>query len=175
MRNQRLMFCFHRRARFTSSRRMLHMAQRTETWRRDTLLHQTVRLMFNCFGLKLEHKSTAQVLNPFIILFSAQSFHLPADGSVPVIMVGNGTGIAPFRSFWQQRMFDINNKCPPESSKTGRRQWGDMFLFFGCRNSRLDDIYRHETEKAVHSRVIASVGTAYSRQEGRPKVRTARY
>ncbi|KAL9981801.1 hypothetical protein ACROYT_G010554 [Oculina patagonica] len=98
----------------------------------------------------------------------AQSFHLPADGLVPVIMVGNGTGIAPFRSFWQQRMFDINNKCPPESS-SGRRRWGDMFLFFGCRNSRLDDIYRHETEKAVQSRAITSVGTAYSRQEGRPK------
>ena len=109
------------------------------------------------------------ILIPFA-LFSAQSFHLPADGSVPVILVGNGTGIAPFRAFWQQRMFDINNKCPPESSITGRRQWGDMRLFFGCRNSRLDDIYRHELEKAVHSRAMTSVATAYSREEGKPKV-----
>ena len=109
------------------------------------------------------------ILLPFA-LFSAQSFHLPADGSVPVILVGNGTGIAPFRAFWQQRMFDINNKCPPESSITGRRQWGDMRLFFGCRNSRLDDIYRHELEKAVHGRAMTSVATAYSREEGKPKV-----
>ena len=85
-------------------------------------------------------------------------------------MIGNGTGIAPFRSFWQQRMFDLNNRCPPESSKTGRRQWGDMLLFFGCRNSQLDDIYRDETEKAKQIRVITDVATAYSRQEGRPKV-----
>ena len=85
-------------------------------------------------------------------------------------MIGNGTGIAPFRSFWQQRMFDLNNRCPPESSKTGRRQWGDMLLFFGCRNPHLDDIYRDETEKAKQIRVITDVATAYSRQEGRPKV-----
>lgn len=99
----------------------------------------------------------------------AQSFHLPTDGSVPVIMIGNGTGIAPFRSFWQERMFDLNNRCPPESSKTGRRQWGDMLLFFGCRHPHLDDIYRDETEKAKQIRVITDVATAYSRQEGRPK------
>lgn len=106
---------------------------------------------------------------------SAQSFHLPADGSVPVILIGNGTGIAPFRAFWQQRMFDNNNKCPPESSVTGRRQWGDMRLIFGCRNSRLDDIYRHEIQKAVHSRAISSVSTAYSREEGKAKVYMYKY
>ena len=129
-------------------------------------------IFFFLLGPRLEPTNTAQVLNPFFIYSSAQSFHLPTDGSVPVIMIGNGTGIAPFRSFWQQRMFDLNNRCPPESSKTGRRQWGDMLLFFGCRNSHLDDIYRHETDKAKQSRAITAVATAYSRQQGRPKVYT---
>lgn len=167
--------CFHRRARSTSRRRVLHVAQRTETWWSDTLLHQTVSFNFFFFfwlGPRLEPTNTALLLNPFFIYSSAQSFHLPTDGSVPVIMIGNGTGIAPFRSFWQQRMFDLNNRCPPESSKTGRRQWGDMLLFFGCRNSHLDDIYRHETDKAKQSRAITAVATAYSRQQGRPKVYT---
>lgn len=99
----------------------------------------------------------------------AQSFHLPADGSVPVILVGNGTGIAPFRAFWQQRMFDINNQCPPKSSITEQRQWGDMRLFFGCRNSRHDDIYHHEIQTAVQSKAITSVFTGYSREKGKPK------
>lgn len=32
---------------------------------------------------------------------SASSFHLPADNTKPILLIGPGTGIAPFRSFWQ--------------------------------------------------------------------------
>ena len=37
---------------------------------------------------------------------------MPEDGTVPVIIVQPGTGIAPFRSFWQQRQFDVIHKVP---------------------------------------------------------------
>uniref|UniRef100_A0A8D2MKR9 nitric-oxide synthase (NADPH) n=1 Tax=Zonotrichia albicollis TaxID=44394 RepID=A0A8D2MKR9_ZONAL len=40
----------------------------------------------------------------------APGFHLPQDPQVPCILIGPGTGIAPFRSFWQQRLFDIQHK-----------------------------------------------------------------
>ncbi|XP_031553421.1 nitric oxide synthase, brain-like isoform X2 [Actinia tenebrosa] len=93
----------------------------------------------------------------------APSFHLPQDDSVPLIMVGPGTGIAPFRSFWQQRQFDMTNKPTPQGS------WGDMFLYFGCRSSRQDDIYRDETANAKHNKVLANVRTALSREEDQPK------
>ena len=104
---------------------------------------------------------------PFFL--RAQAFHLPSDGSAPLILVGTGTGIAPLRSFWQQRVSDMNNKSPPKSAITGRRQWGDIRLFFGCRNPFLDDIYRNEIEEAVRSKVLRSVATAYSREKGKPK------
>ncbi|MGH0171552.1 UNVERIFIED_CONTAM: hypothetical protein FKN15_061827 [Acipenser sinensis] len=40
----------------------------------------------------------------------APSFRMPKDPKVPCILVGPGTGIAPFRSFWQQRLYDIEHK-----------------------------------------------------------------
>lgn len=41
---------------------------------------------------------------------SAPSFQLPKNKKAPCILVGPGTGIAPFRSFWQQRLYDREHK-----------------------------------------------------------------
>lgn len=42
------------------------------------------------------------------IYFSAPNFHMPKDLSVPIILVGPGTGIAPFRGFWNHRKAEIS-------------------------------------------------------------------
>uniref|UniRef100_A0A8D0L8P8 Nitric oxide synthase 1 n=1 Tax=Sphenodon punctatus TaxID=8508 RepID=A0A8D0L8P8_SPHPU len=90
----------------------------------------------------------------------AQGFHMPQDPRVPCILVGPGTGIAPFRSFWQQRLFEIEHKgtkpCP-------------MVLVFGCRQSKIDHIYREETLLAKNKEVFKELYTAYSREPDRPK------
>ncbi|KAB0406205.1 hypothetical protein E2I00_002502, partial [Balaenoptera physalus] len=90
----------------------------------------------------------------------APSFHLPRNPQVPCILVGPGTGIAPFRSFWQQRQFDIQHKgmspCP-------------MVLVFGCRQSKIDHIYREETLQAKSKGVFRELYTAYSREPDKPK------
>uniref|UniRef100_A0A8C1U050 Nitric oxide synthase n=1 Tax=Cyprinus carpio TaxID=7962 RepID=A0A8C1U050_CYPCA len=92
----------------------------------------------------------------------APTFRMPKDSQVPCILIGPGTGIAPFRSFWQQRLYDIENKgrllvaCP-------------MILVFGCRQSQIDHIYKEETIRAKNKEVFKELYTAYSREPGRPK------
>uniref|UniRef100_A0A8D3AKA8 Nitric oxide synthase 1 n=1 Tax=Scophthalmus maximus TaxID=52904 RepID=A0A8D3AKA8_SCOMX len=90
----------------------------------------------------------------------APSFQLPKDNQAPCILVGPGTGIAPFRSFWQQRLYDLEHKgiesCP-------------MILVFGCRQSEMDHIYKEETIQARNKRVFKELYAAYSREPGKPK------
>jgi NADPH-ferrihemoprotein reductase len=83
-------------------------------------------------------------------------FKLPAIASRPVIMVGAGTGVAPFRAFLHERVALL---------KMGR-EVGRTLLFFGCRNQRHDFIYDEEIQEA--GRVLGSrfsLVTAFSRPE----------
>uniref|UniRef100_A0A8C8MIU2 Nitric oxide synthase, inducible n=1 Tax=Oncorhynchus tshawytscha TaxID=74940 RepID=A0A8C8MIU2_ONCTS len=94
-------------------------------------------------------------------IYSSGGFHLPAEPSTPVILVGAGSGIAPFRSFWQQRLHDMKHPgsvCVP------------MSLVFGCQSSETDHLYKEETLEMRRQGVLKSVTNAYSRQPGLPKV-----
>ncbi|XP_052798530.1 nitric oxide synthase-like protein [Mya arenaria] len=97
----------------------------------------------------------------------APAFHMPDDPTVPIILVGPGTGIAPFRSFWQQRKID--REMNPEPSRGGRKGWGEIHLYFGCRNSEIDAIYREELEQMKAEGVLTQVYTALSREKDVPK------
>uniref|UniRef100_A0A8C8EED6 Nitric oxide synthase n=1 Tax=Otus sunia TaxID=257818 RepID=A0A8C8EED6_9STRI len=102
-------------------------------------------------------------LNEIVPCFirSANEFQLPKEPSKPCILIGPGTGIAPFRSFWQQRLYDLEKKGV---------KGGDMTLLFGCRQPDVDHIYKEETEEMKRKGVLKEVYTAYSRQPGQAKV-----
>ena len=77
-------------------------------------------------------------------------FGLPA-GDVPIIMVGPGTGIAPFRAFLQDRR------------ATGAI--GKSWLFFGDHRSETDFLYRDELQDYLSTGVLSRLDTAFSRDQ----------
>jgi len=81
----------------------------------------------------------------------APHFRLPKDPSTPMIMVGPGTGVAPFRSFLQQRLL-------VESSTTQHH------LFFGERHSATHFYYQHDWQQ-MQQKGNLRVHTAFSRDQ----------
>lgn len=81
-------------------------------------------------------------------------FRPPADPATPIIMVGPGTGFAPFRGFLQDRAATLASGHP----------LGPAMLFYGCRNPDRDFIYRDEIERwSKHG--IVDLHTAFSRPD----------
>lgn len=87
------------------------------------------------------------------------TFRLPRNSDTPIIMVGPGTGVAPFRGFMQEltHLRRIGSKV------------GDALLFFGCRHSEQDWIYHDEMQTAANDGVVQLV-LAFSRQNPDRKV-----
>ncbi|MDG1254293.1 MAG: assimilatory sulfite reductase (NADPH) flavoprotein subunit [Glaciecola sp.] len=82
---------------------------------------------------------------------SNDNFRLPADPNTPVIMVGPGTGIAPFRAFMQER--------------DAQDAQGSNWLFFGNPNFTQDFLYQTEWQGYVKSGLLSKVSLAFSRDQ----------
>jgi sulfite reductase (NADPH) flavoprotein alpha-component len=79
----------------------------------------------------------------------AHAFGLPADPNVPIIMIGPGTGVAPFRAFLQER----------QAAKAPGRNW----LFFGHQRSACDFFYEDEFKAMRASGHLTRLSLAWSR------------
>lgn len=86
-----------------------------------------------------------------IFVQHSHAFAPPADGNTPMIMVGPGTGIAPFRAFLQDRI----------AAGAKGRNW----LFFGDQKCDQDFLYREEIEKWLVDGTLNRLDTAFSRDQ----------
>merc|ERR1719427_2454623 len=82
-------------------------------------------------------------------------FRFPEDPSQPLIMIGPGTGVAPFIGFLEKRESLRQNDPNVEL--------GAALLFFGCRHHGKDDLYREELVNFKNSRILTELYTSYSR------------
>lgn len=78
-------------------------------------------------------------------------FRLPADGGMPIIMIGAGTGVAPYRGFVEERA---------ETGATGK-----SWLFFGERNFTNDFLYQLEWQDHLASGALSNIDVAFSRDQ----------
>jgi sulfite reductase (NADPH) flavoprotein alpha-component len=86
-----------------------------------------------------------------VFVHPSASFRLPADGDVPIIMIGPGTGVAPFRAFLQDR-----------AAEAAR---GRNWLFFGDQRSETDFLYREEIEAYRADGLLTRLDLAFSRDQ----------
>lgn len=133
------------------------------------------------------HKSTV----PMYIRKS--QFRLPFKATNPVIMIGPGTGIAPFMGFIQERgwlkqqgayhscvsgrgrtlicLLSTSGESSKKKIKTNSfflrtgKEVGETVMFFGCRYKNEDYIYQEELEEAEKNQVLTQLHVAFSRDQ----------
>ncbi len=86
-----------------------------------------------------------------VFVQKSHGFTVPPDDNSPMIMVGPGTGIAPFISFLQER--------------AARNAGGDNWLFFGDQQASTDFLYQEQLEKWHQDGLLNKLDTAFSRDQ----------
>lgn len=124
-------------------------------------LHLTVGLIENTINKRKHRGVCSTYINDrvevgdsiTIALEKNETFRLVSDNSIPIIMIGTSTGIAPFRAFLQERYH--------KGAK------GENWLFFGDRHRESDFLYEDDIQKFLKSGLLTKLNTAFSRDSKR--------
>jgi sulfite reductase alpha subunit-like flavoprotein len=143
----------------------------------------------------LSGDTTGNFPSQYLKIFPKPSsdFHLPVQKEIPLILIGPGTGIAPFVGFLQHRQAQMDgqrklakqvvegtwrgeyeveeNELPPDTSISRANSHGRIQVFFGCRHEDHDFIYQSELQNYVSTGLVANLYTAFSRDGQNDKPR----
>ncbi|CAL4324162.1 assimilatory sulfite reductase (NADPH) flavoprotein subunit [Buchnera aphidicola] len=122
-------------------------------------VHITVGVVKNLFDGQLHFGGASGYLSQFlkeddkikIFIETNNNFRLPLDKNAPIIMIGPGTGIAPFRAFMQQR--DIDNAK------------GKNWIFFGNPSFTEDFLYQVEWQRYIKKGLLTKFNAAWSQDQ----------
>ena len=95
------------------------------------------------------------ILSQTNIIVRESLFRLPKDVSNPVLMIGTGTGVAPFISFMQQNYKLILDSKP----------YYKTYLYFGSKNKDSDFIYEEEIRDYINKSALKELKAAFSRDQ----------
>ena len=106
------------------------------------------------YGIASQFLARAEMLGDTVPVYVHRNtrFRLPQDPGVPVVMIGPGTGIAPFRAFLEERH--------------ARKLTGRAWLFYGDRRRACDFLYRDELESFLAAGTLTRLDAAFSRDAG---------
>ena len=122
----------------------VHLTVASVRWRSEDRDHCGVCSTF--LADRVETKSKAG-----IFVSPSKAFRVPSNDDAPVIMVGPGTGVAPFRAFLEERQ--------------ARQAAGKNWLFFGDQTKADDFIYQQQLTEMYDSGLLARFDTAFSRDQ----------
>ena len=122
----------------------VHLTVAAVRWQYQQRMHKGVASTF--LADRVEIGSSAGVF-----VSANKNFRVPADSNAPMIMVGPGTGIAPFRAFLQER------------AQSGAK--GMNWLFFGDQHRDSDFLYENELSQMSSNGILSRLDLAFSRDQ----------
>ncbi len=122
----------------------VHLTVASVRWQNEDREHKGVCSTYLADRLNNQDKAG-------IFISKNKSFSIPSDDDAPMIMIGPGTGIAPFRAFLEEREF--------------RQASGDNWLFFGDQTRSSDFIYEQQLKDFQRTGLLNQLDLAFSRDQ----------
>lgn len=122
----------------------------TTGWLESLILEKNIDEMMNTLSID---KGFNKI--PMYLRKNMNEFYMPDNCESPIILIGPGTGVSPFIGFLEEREYLKKNSSD--------LKFGQLWLFYGCRDPKLDFIYEKELRYFESEKVITHLKVAYSR------------